>query len=228
MVFNPTAIASKADGIGAGYRAELLSGSSQTPDLPALLEGLRKKYSRMQGISAEFVQTYIGNDGRVLKEAGRVLLKRPRKARWDYTTPERKVFLADGKSIYFYVYGEREATRASIKGSVDPQIPFLFLLSSINLNKEFSRIEIASSQTPVFKDDLMLHLVPKRAPEEFKSLYAEVNPKSMEVRRLLVGERNGTTMDFLLTNVRENSVAPDSEFVFSAPPGVAVRRADSQ
>jgi chaperone LolA len=199
--------------------------ASNPADLNSLIDGLQRKYSRMQGIAADFTQTYQGPDGRFLKESGRVLLKRPRKARWDYSLPERKVFLSDGKDIYFYVYGEREATKAPIKESADPQIPFLFLLGQGNLRRDFSRIEVAADVQPAAAGDTVLKLIPKRAPEDFKELLAEVDPGSFEVRRLVIFGRNGSRMDFLLTNVRENFIAPDSDFIFNPPPGVIVRRA---
>src|SRR5262249_24065012 len=62
---------------------------------------------------------------------------------------------------------------------------------------------------------IVLKLVPKRAPEDFRQLLAEVNPVSYQVRRLVIFGRNGSRMDFLLTNVRENYIAPDSKFVFT-------------
>jgi chaperone LolA len=206
-------------------RSISLAIASNPTDLDALIDGLQRKYSRMQGIAADFTQTYQGPDGRFLKESGHVLLKRPRKARWDYAMPERKVFLSDGRDIYFYVYGEREATKAPIKESVDPQIPFLFLLGQGNLRRDFSRIEPVPDVQPAAPGDTVLKLVPKRAPEEFKELLAEVNPVSFEVRRLVIFGRNGSRMDFLLTNVRENYVAPDSEFTFTPPTGVILRKA---
>jgi len=197
-------------------------------DLNALIDGLQRKYSRMQGIAADFTQTYQGSDGRFLKESGHVLLKRPRKARWDYSAPEKKLFISDGREIYFYVYGEKEATRAPIKESVDPQIPFLFLLGQGSLRRDFSRIEAVPDVQTAVPGGIVLKLVPKRAPEDFRELLAEVNPVSYEVRRLTIFGRNGSRMDFLLSNVRENYIAPDSEFVFTPPPGVIVRKAGSQ
>jgi len=202
----------------------------QTPDsrLQTLIDGLQRKYSRMQGIAADFTQIYQGPDGRVLKESGRVLLKRPRKARWDYSNPERKVFISNGKDIYFYVYGEKEATRTAVRESADPQIPFLFLLGQGNLRRDFSRIDLESGVLPAVPGDIVVRLVPKRAPEDFKELLAEANPDSFAVRRLVISGRNGSRMDFLLSNIRENYVAPDSEFVFTLPPGVILKKAQPQ
>jgi len=179
----------------------------------------------MQGLAADFVQVYFGPDGRVIRETGSLLLKRPAKARWEYASPERKLFISDGKNVFFYVYGEKNATRSPIKETTDPQIPFLFLLGRGNLRRDFSKIEIAQGESAISTGVLVLRLFPKRAPEEFKQLLVEVSTTSFEVRRMVIFERSGARMDFLLTNVRENFIAPDAQFQFAAPPGVTLRRA---
>lgn len=209
----------------AGIRASTTS-AAQAPELSALIDGLQHKYSRMQGLAADFVQVYAGADGRVIREAGQLLLKRPRKARWEYASPERKLFVSDGKNLFFYVYGEKNATASSIKETADPQIPFLFLLGSGNLRRDFSRIEIATGEPAIGTGNQVLRLFPKRAPEEFKQLLVEVSTASFEVRRMVIFERSGARMDFLLSNVRENHIAPDNQFRFAAPPGVSVKRAE--
>lgn len=198
---------------------------TQSPDLNSLIDGLQRKYSRMQGLEADFVQIYYGADGRVAREAGHLLLKRPSKARWEYASPERKLFVSDGKNVFFYVYGEKNATRSSIKETADPQIPFLFLLGRGNLRRDFSRIEVANGEAAVGPGNQVLRLFPKRAPEEFKQLLVEVSPASFEVRRMIIFERSGARMDFRLSNLRENHIAPESQFQFTVPPGVTLKRA---
>lgn len=197
----------------------------QSPDLNAIIDGLQRKYSRMHGLDAEFVQLYQGANGQTARETGRLLLKRPGKARWEYSEPERKLFISDGRNIFFYVPGERQATQTTVRESADPQIPFLFLLGRGNLRRDFSRIEVAAGESPAGAGNVVLRLVPRRAPEEFKQLLVEVAPSSFEVKRMVIFERNGSRMDFLLSNVRENYLAPDSQFQFSPPPGVIVKRA---
>src|SRR6266404_5571480 len=214
----------------ASFAAASICASSipavQSPDLNTLIDGLQRKYSRMQGLAADFVQVYSGADGRVIGETGQLLLKRPRKARWEYASPERKLFVSDGKNVVFYVYGEKNATASPIKETADPQIPFLFLLGRGNLRRDFSRIEVATGESALGAGNQVLRLFPKRAPEGFKQLLVEVSPATFQVRRMVIFERSGARMDFLLANVRENYVAPDSQFQFVPPTGVIVKRAE--
>ena len=192
-------------------------------DLTAVIGGIQNKYSRMKGLAADFVQVYQQSDGRTLRETGHLLLKRYGKARWEYLEPERKLFISDGRNIYFYVEGERHASRTSLKQSSDPQIPFLFLLGRSDLRSEFTRVELLSDERAVIAGNRVLRLVPARAPEEFKKLLVEVNPVTFEVRRIVIFERSGARMDFLLTNMRENFIAADGDFTFTPPPGVIVK-----
>jgi outer membrane lipoprotein carrier protein len=198
--------------------------AGRAEDLGALIDGIQAKYSRMRGLSADFQQVYTGRDGRTIRESGRLLLKRPGKARWEYTSPDHKLFVSDGKDVYFYVFGERQAAKSSIRASADPQIPFLFLLGRGNIRRDFSRIELIADEAPIIAGNRLLRLFPKRAPEEFRQLIVEVDPNSFEVRRLVIFERSGARMDFLLSNLRENHVAPDSEFQFKPPPGVVIKQ----
>lgn len=208
-----------------GEPAFALPLEPQEVKLSAVIDALQSKYSRMQSLSADFSQLYLGPDGRTATESGRLLLKRPGKARWDYLQPERKLFVSDGKNIFFYVVGERQATQSTVKESADPQIPFLFLLGRGNLRRDFSRIEVAGNERSTVPGNLVLRLVPRRAPDEFKELLVEVSPSSNEVRRMVIFERNGARMDFILSNVRENPIAADTQFRFEPPPGITIRRA---
>ena len=82
-----------------------------------------------------------------------------------------------------------------------------------------------SDERAVIAGNRVLRLVPVHAPEEFKKLLVEVDPTRFEVRRLVIFERSGARMDFLLMNVRENSVAKDDQFQFTPPAGVTIKRA---
>ena len=227
-VLSPTALILLSVSVALGLMPDPVNSSlpsAQSSDLNNLIDGLQRKYSRMQGLAADFVQVYRGSDGRIIRETGQLLLRRPGKARWEYTLPERKLFLSDGKNVFFYVYGEKTATVSPIKETVDPQIPFLFLLGQGNLRRDFSRIEIATGEAASDSDHQVLRLFPKKAPEEFKQLLVEVKSPSYEVRRMVIFERSGARMDFFLSNLRENFVAGDEQFRFVAPPGVIVKRA---
>ena len=92
--------------------------ASPATELDQLLAGLQAKYLRLTTLTAEFTQIYHAPGERTRRESGNLQLKKPGKMRWDYTTPEAKLYVSDGKTIYEYIPAERTATRTSAKAMV--------------------------------------------------------------------------------------------------------------
>jgi len=189
-------------------------------ELDRLIDALQAKYSRLGSLAADFTQLYAAPGERARRESGRLLLKKPGKMRWDYTAPEPKLYVSDGKVLYEYVPAERLATRTRVKETGDLRAPFMFLLGRGNLRRDFRRIE-AAAEPPARAGNRVLRLVPKREPE-FRELLIEVDPTSLGIARLSFVDRQGARSDFLLANVRENVAASDAQFTFRPPAGVAV------
>ena len=51
-----------------------------------------------------------------ITERGRLLIKKPGKMRWEYTTPEKKLFVSDGVKIYSYIPQDKQVIVASPAG----------------------------------------------------------------------------------------------------------------
>ncbi|MFN0107808.1 MAG: outer membrane lipoprotein chaperone LolA [Blastocatellia bacterium] len=191
----------------------------QSSELDQLIDGLQTKYNKLASLSADFTQIYTGSQSR--RESGRVLLKKPGKMRWDYTSPETKLFISDGKSLYEYVPAEKYASKSSIKESGDMRAPFAFLLGRGKLRRDFKKIEFAK-EAPARAGNKVLRMVPKRAAD-FRELLVEIEPASLQIARLTLIESGGSRSDFLFSNLRENPAVNDAQFVFKAPPGVEIR-----
>ncbi len=197
---------------------------SSQAELDQLIKALQAKYNRLSSLAAGFTQIYTAPGERTRRESGHVLLKKPGRMRWDYTSPETKLFISDGKWIYEYVPAERYATRSSVKESDDLRAPFAFLLGRGNLRRDFKHIEFAS-EAPAKAGYKVLRMIPKRT-QDFKELLIEVEPSSLQLSRLSLIESNGARSDFLFSNVRENAPAGAEQFIFKAPAGVEVRNND--
>ncbi len=190
-------------------------------ELDQLIGTLQHRYLRLDSLTAEFAQIYVAPGEPVRREKGRLLLKKPGKMRWDYTTPEPKMYIADGRQVYEYLPAERLVTRTKITDSNDLRAPFLFLLGKGNLRRDFKVIEFAT-EAPVYAGNRVLRLVPKRGQELFRELFIELTPDRQQLVRLSFVDNNGARTDFLLGNLRENVPIEDSLFVFTPPKGVQV------
>ncbi len=195
--------------------------SNTQSELEQLINALQAKYNKLSSLAADFTQIYHAPGQRERRESGRLLLKKPGKMRWDYTTPETKLFLSDGKWLYEYVPSEKFATRSSIKEAGDLRAPFAFLLGRGNLRRDFKRIELGV-EAPTKAGASVLRLVPRRTAD-FKELLLEIEADSLRISRLSIIETNGARSDFIFANVQENVTASPAQFTFKAPPGVEIR-----
>jgi outer membrane lipoprotein carrier protein len=197
---------------------------AQSTELDQLVTGLQKKYNKLRTLSVDFTQIYNSPSDGTRREAGRLLLKKPGRMRWDYTFPENKLFVSNGRVMYEYVPTDNYATKTSVREADDMRAPFMFLLGRGNLRGEFKLIEFAK-ESPVRAGNKVLRMIPKRT-QEFRELMIEVEPNSLQLARLSFIDSDGSRSDFLFSNVRENTPARTELFFFKAPPGVEVREID--
>src|SRR6266404_562733 len=118
----------------------LLSVGSRAADLTAadLAQALQRKYDAVRDFSADFVHE---SQGTILKkrliERGKLLVKKPGKMRWEYTTPEEKLFVTDGVKISSYIPQDKQVFISSMPSADTTTTPVLFLAGKGNLTRDF-------------------------------------------------------------------------------------------
>ena len=191
-------------------------------ELDQLVRRIESRYGRMRGLAAEFEQTYTQPGARERRERGRLFLQRPRRMRWEYDPKPGKLFIVDGRDVWFYVPADREAVHAQTRAVSDARFPFLFLLGQTNLRREFRAIELVDQNSNA-SDLRVLRLVPRRNAYGLREILLTVFTDG-RISKVKLLEESGATSEVALTNVRENTLAPAEAFEFRPPPGVTVRR----
>ena len=186
----------------------------------ALADKVDRRYNAMHTLQAEFVETYTGA-GMSRTESGTLVLKKPGQMRWDYDQPHSKLFVTDGHTAWFYVPGERQARRTSIKQLDDLRSPLRYLLGKTKLEKELDGLSLASDQKPMNAGDLVLRGVPKGLRDRVEQTLVEVAPDGLIVR-IVVEELDGSQTEFRFHQQKENVQIPDQQFHFVPPAGVEV------
>lgn len=183
-----------------------------------VLRRLEDRQARTRDVVARFTQSYrSGMLGREVVERGTLSLKRPGRMRWDYQDPEKKLFVSDGRTSYFYVPADRQVV---VSEQDDRRSLAARLLSGRGgLAEEFD----ASLAEPLEEGVLRLKLVPKREQPDVERAFVDVEP-SGRVRGLLLEDAQGNRTRFRFEDVRENRGLPDSVFHFEPPPGIEVIR----
>lgn len=181
----------------------------------AILRKVDDHYNHLSTLRAGYTQHYSGL-GLDRTETGTLLLKKPGRMRWNYTTPVGKVFLLDGKFGWFYTPGDSQATRVATKKLDDMRSPLRFLLGHTQLSKELENIAITSDSS-----SYKVSGIPKGMTQRIKLLTLTI-AASGEIKVMRLEELDGSTTEFSFTRMQENISIKDADFVFIPPAGVAV------
>src|SRR6266446_734040 len=135
-----------------------LSSITGAQNIAARMEA---RYRSARTLQAAFLERYTENGRVVRTEAGVVYFRRPGKMRWEYQSPEKNLFLVDGKSAWFYVPADHTVTRVPAKQSTDWRTPLALLAGEMRVSRVCSRIEPAVDEKPESSADVMLYCVPR-------------------------------------------------------------------
>jgi outer membrane lipoprotein carrier protein len=187
-----------------------------------LAQALQRKYDAIRGFAADFVHTYRGGVlNKQLTERGRLLVKKPGKMRWEYTAPEKKLFVSDGVKIYSYVPEDKQVIVSDVPAGDNLTTPVLFLAGKGNLTRDFSPsfTDLPAGAAPGSR---ALKLVPKTAQPDYDWLVVVVDAATLGLRGLVYSDPQGGTSTFSFTNLKENAGLTDNEFEFKVPRGVDI------
>jgi outer membrane lipoprotein carrier protein len=212
--------------IGVLLAATLLAATlplhGAEPSAAELAQSLQRKYDGIRDFSADFVHTYkSGALRKQLTEKGRVLIKRPGKMRWEYTSPEEKLFVSDGVKIYSYIPQDKQVIVASVPSDDKAAGPALFLAGKGNLVRDYtpSLAEVPAGSPAGTR---ALKLVPKTPQPDYDWLILLVDSGTLTLRGLISNDAQGGTSSFSFANLKENVGLADKPFAFHMPPGVDV------
>src|ERR1700689_2644802 len=93
----------------------------------ATVRAMEARYQHARGLKAIFFESYDDGNGGVTGESGTAYFSRPGRMRWDYESPEKKLFLVDGKNVWFYIPADHTASRAKLSESSDWRTPLAIL-----------------------------------------------------------------------------------------------------
>src|SRR5579864_384168 len=118
------------------------SNLANTTDAKAAARALESRYQHARTLKATFFERYSDGKGAVQSESGTVYFSRPGRMRWDYESPEQKLFLVDGTNVWFYVPADRTASRAKMKESSDWRTPIALLVGKADLSRLCRKIDV--------------------------------------------------------------------------------------
>jgi len=208
--------------------AAILVGRAAETTAPELAAAVQRKYETIKDFSTDFSHAYEGGVLRKqLTERGHLLVKKPGKMRWDYTSPETKQFVSDGMKMYSYIPQDKQVIVATVPPDEDAPTPTLFLAGKGNVTRDFTP-SLVDAPAGMPAGSRALKLIPKAKQRDYDWLVLVLDPDSFAIRGLATVDAQGGKSSFSFTNLKENVGLADKEFVFKIPRGVDVVTASSR
>jgi outer membrane lipoprotein carrier protein len=198
--------------------------TARAQDIHQLAHGVDEHYNRLRSLQTDFTEIYRG-DGAERSESGTLWLKKPRKMRWEYRSPREKLFVSDGKVVWFYVPAERQVRKTDFRKIDDLRSPIAFLLGKTKLENELQGLSKVVDQAPLDPANILLRGVPKAMADRVSEVLLEVTPSS-QLARIVLTEVDGASTEFRFASPKENLEVSDRLFQFTPPPGAETVEGD--
>ncbi|MFH2042684.1 MAG: outer membrane lipoprotein carrier protein LolA [Acidobacteriota bacterium] len=174
---------------------------SQSADLT--IGRLEETFSRIRTFQAEFEQVYTSSSVSVpLTETGRIFFQKPDTMKWEYKTPEEKIFLSGDGMFQYYIPEDNQLIRGSVprEGHEGEILLILSGQKKVSAGYDIEKIMPEGEGAPVYK------LTPKE--EGYYSHHL-----------LVIDERTGLIQTLALfdwtgnmTEIRFNGIRTDVRF----------------
>jgi outer membrane lipoprotein carrier protein len=142
--------------------------------------------------------------------------------RWEYTHPEKKLFVADGSQIFSYIPADRQVYVSPLPEADQATTSALFLTGKGNLTRDF---DVSAGELPGAPEGTsVLKLDPRQSERDYETLYLAVDPGTYQIRVLSAADKQGGRSTFIFADIKENVGLADKTFNFKIPRGVDVVR----
>jgi outer membrane lipoprotein carrier protein len=200
------------------------------PDAGTIVHDLEARYRHAQTLKATFFESYSESGSHRIAESGTVYFSHPGRMRWEYESPQTKLFLVDGANAWFYVPADHTASRAKVRESSDWRTPIALLAGKANLGDLCRQVRLLDpseaskpEEKPLAPEDSVLRCDPKGESGQngLHAVFLEVDAQSYLVR-VVIDQAAGIETEFRFGNWQENIPLSEAQFHFQPPAGVSV------
>ena len=202
--------------LSACLGAQKPSPAVQAPSAKELARRVDRHYNQLHSLKAGFTESYEGL-GLKRTESGTLLMLKPGRMKWEYSSPPGKLFLLDGVYAWFYSPGDSQVQRIPARGLNDLRSPLRFLLGHTELEKELNHIALAEAPNGRFT----LTGQPKGQENRVARLALTVTSDGT-ILAIEIEETDGALTRFTFTGEATDAPIPAGAFHFAPPLGVPV------
>lgn len=189
--------------------------------VPELVKALEATYKDVSSLRADFVQVVRSPVAGEQRQRGKVQVKKPRKARWDFVSEPQSHFITDGKQMWLYTPASKQVivmNDLSQAGGADIGV----LLDDLGkLDQKFNLKLLAGGGADRTRS-YVVEASPKDANAKFKKVELAISRKKYMLERVTITGTMGEVTELTFSGIKLNTPMQDAEFSFTAPAGVQV------
>jgi outer membrane lipoprotein carrier protein len=181
-----------------------------------LINKVQSRYNGAHTLAVHFVENYSILGHPRPAESGTLQLQKQGKMRWEYTRPQGKLFVSDGKQVYLYTAGDNRVEKVPLRDTEDMRAPLAFLLGHLEMKKEFRAFDTHEGQGGTW-----LEATAKNDRLPYEKVQMLITPNG-SIEKLNVVGRDQSLLSYAFTDEKINPKLDDSLFHFQIPAGAQV------
>lgn len=197
------------------------------------------RYRHADTLKAVFYERYSDGKGAGEAESGTVYFSRPGRMRWEYESPEKKLFIVDGANVWFYIPDDHTASRTKLKESSDWRTPIALLAGKPDLGRICKNVALAATgetdgtqdasrtgtDVPGDSGSAVLRCTPRASSDQMgepiSGVLLTIDSRGYLVR-VQIQQPGSVSTEFRFGNWQENIHIAEAQFHFQPPRGVEV------
>ena len=195
----------------------LLLVGTLSPDVKSLLDRVTTVYADGAAHSSSFTQTYTpAGFAAARSESGTVWIQTPARLRFEYSSPEKKVFTYDGIEGRLFTPEDKQLTSRRLSPEDRARLPIVFLTDPAELDRQYS-IERETSAGGAAR----LLLKPRSPRPDLAWLRVTIAADGT-IGGLSYEDSSGNRSEFRFETWKKDKPRPASDYKVTGPPGTRV------
>lgn len=184
------------------------------------VDNLQQALKAITTFQARFEQLYYSMSiSEPLREKGDLFLQKPDRMRWNYKTPQDKVFLYKEGVLEMYLPEENQLTRSPVSKEALESDIFGIFLGTMSFRDAY-----AVEDNPFPTDATRVRQV-KLTPKtegDYSHILLEIDETTWLLRRAIFLEWAGNKREFVFSQIKTGVRIPAKTFTLKVPPGTEI------
>ncbi|MBP6059708.1 MAG: outer membrane lipoprotein carrier protein LolA [Candidatus Saccharicenans sp.] len=173
------------------------------------------KLSSLTTLEADFVQYYYSTQvDEPVAGRGKVFIRRPDRMRWEYSSPERQIFLIKGELLWIYFPDEKQLIKKEANYELQAGEILGLLAGNVNLLEKY---EVSASPFPTNQKDVYQIRLTPRETGQYSYLLLEIDRKSYLLSTAILFEATGGKLEYHFSRFKLNQKLRDELFEVKIP-----------